>query len=79
MIHEQTTKRNAYHNLRRKEKTISVGDRVLLKNHNKQNKLDLHWLGPYTVKSVKDNKCILKTGNYEVKSNINHIIKLADM
>ena len=75
-IINNTTTRNAYRNLSRKDKNIKIGDRVLLRNHCRKNKLDLSWLGPGVMVDVKRNACTVKINNKTVKSNINHVLPL---
>ena len=77
-IINEKNKRNtkSYQNKKRIVKNLEIGDRVLVKNHLKRNKLDLSWLGPGRVVEVGKNYCILELGNKKIKSNLNHVIKL---
>ena len=75
-IINETNKRNTYRNKKRIVKNLEIGDRVLVKNHLKRNKLDLSLLGPGRVVEVGKNYCILELGNKKIKSNLNHVIKL---
>ena len=75
-IINETNKRNTYRNKKRIVKNLEIGDRVLVRNHLKRNKLDLSWLGPGRVVDVGKNYCVLELGNKKIKSNLNHVIKL---
>ena len=68
-IINNTEKRNFRQNLHRKEKNIKTGDRVLLRNNQKSNKLDLSWLGPFKVLHVVKNKAILDVKDKQLKVN----------
>ena len=75
-IINETKKRNTYRNKKLIVKNLEIGDRVLVRNHLKRNKLDLSWLGPGRVDDVGKNYCVLELGNKKIKSNLNHVIKL---
>ena len=76
-IMTQTQLRTSRHNLSRlSDKNLTVGDRVLIKNHRKSHKLELTWLGPGRITSITNNKCIIQLGNSTIKSNLNYIKKL---
>ena len=75
-IINETNKRNTYRNKKRIVKNLEIGDRVLVKNHLKRNKLDLSWLGPGRVVEMGKKFCVLELGNKKIKSNLNHVIKL---
>jgi len=74
-----TTKRNQYHNLKRKDKNLKIGDRVLIKNHTKKSKLDLNWIGPGSVTNLDNNKCSVSVGNTTFKTHVNHVLRLKDI
>ena len=76
IIINETNKRTQYHNTKRKDKILKVGDRVLIRNHLKRHKLDLSWLGPAVVIDVIKNKCIVKLGTRNIKTNVNYVFKL---
>jgi len=64
-------------NCHRKERSVACGDRVIIKNHNKKNKLELNFLGPGTVIESNNHKIKVKIGReiYD-RVNINHVINL---
>jgi len=78
-IIKQTEKRHNYANLKRKNKSFNVGDRVLLRNNSKKHKLDLSWLGPAKIISVCKNRCKILLHNETMEVNINLLIKLCDV
>ena len=66
-IINETNKSNNYQNKKRIVKNLEIGDRVLVKNHLKRNKLDLSWLGPGRVVELGKNYCILELGTKKFK------------
>ena len=77
-IINETNKRNTYENKKRIVKNLEIGDRVLVKNHLKRDKLDLSWLGPGRVVELGKKICIMELGNKKIKINLNHVIKLLE-
>ena len=78
-ILSQTLKRTEYHNKKRKDKSLELGDRVLIKNFRRKNKLDLQYLGPAVILSIRKNKAVVKLGPETITLNINHVIRLKDI
>ena len=68
--------RNLQRNLNRKDKILNVNDRVLIKNHTKQHKLELSWLGPGKIVSVNGNRAIIDIQHKQIRANVNHILPL---
>ena len=63
-------------NFHRKDRTVEVGDRVLVRNQAKR-KLDLNYFGPGTVLESNNHKIKVEIGkNILSRVNINRIIKL---
>ena len=58
------------------KKIIKTGDRVLLRNNQKSNKLDLSWLGPFKVLDVVNKKALLDVKDKQLKVNISHLLPL---
>ena len=76
-IINNTLKRNLQRNLTRKDKNLTIGDRVLLRNHHKNNKLDLAWLGPGIITDITRHKATIRIGNKIFPNiNINHLLPL---
>ena len=77
-IINQTNKRTLYHNTNRIDKTLAIGDRILLRNHQKSHKLSLNWLGPGKHTDIRKNKCVVQIGNKLITCNKNLLIKLSN-
>ena len=58
---------HSWANKKRKDRTdITIGSRVLFKNHNKTNKLDLNFLGPAVVTKIDKNKLTLQWQSHTI-------------
>ena len=69
---------HSWANKKRKDRTdITIGSRVLFKNHNKTNKLDLNFLGPAVVTKIDKNKLTLQWQSHIIdRVHINNCIVL---
>ena len=76
VIVNNTATRTQYKNLSRKDKIIRVGDRVIVRNHQRKHKLDLAWLGPGYVTEVKRTGCSVQIHTKTIKTNLNHVLLL---
>lgn len=68
------TKSKTLYDKNQHEIVINVGDRVLLKNHNQNGKLNSKWKGPYVVTEIHNNENVtILRGRKEIKVHKNEL------
>ena len=69
MLELNKQKNKELYDLKTRDITLSIGDKVLLKNE-VGHKLDFRYTGPYTVEKIEDKDNIIISGNKSRKQKV---------